>query len=128
DQFATRMRRNAESLLILAGTEQPRPTTSPVRVFDVVRAAASEIDDYARIELAGVDERTEIPGRVMVDLTHLLAELLENATAFSPPESPVVVRGAPIDAGYELTVVDEGLGMDAEALTAANRLIADPPP
>src|SRR6202022_1186021 len=128
DQFATRMRRNAESLLILAGVEQPRPTTRSVRIFDVVRAAASEIDDYARVELTEVDETTELSGRAMVDLTHLLAELLENATAFSPPESRVVVRGRGVDSGYELSVVDLGLGMSSDALAAANLLLRQPPP
>jgi signal transduction histidine kinase len=128
DQFATRMRRNAESLLILAGVDQPRPTTSSVRIFDVVRAAASEIDEYARVELTEVDETTELTGRVMVDLTHLLAELLENATAFSPPETRVVVRGRSVDSGYELSVVDLGLGMSSDALAAANLLLRQPPP
>lgn len=126
DQFATRMRRNAESLLILAGTESPRPTTTSVRLFDVVRAAASEIDDYARIDIVDVDETVEVAGRVMVDLTHLLAELLENATTFSAPESRVVVGGVRTDAGYELSVVDRGLGMERADLDAANQLLAHP--
>ncbi len=128
DHFATRMRRNAESLLILAGVDPPRPSTTSVRIFDVVRAAASEIDDYARIDITDVDEETAIAGRVMIDLTHLLAELLENATAFSPPGSRVVVHGAATDDGYELSVVDQGLGMQPDAMAAANLLLREPTP
>jgi signal transduction histidine kinase len=128
DQFATRMRRNAESLLILAGVEPPRPGANTVRIFDVVRGAASEIDDYARIELTGVDESTAIIGRAMVDLTHLLAELLENATAFSPPETRVVVNGRRVGSSYELSVVDQGLGMSPHARATANLLLEQPPP
>ncbi|MBV8951237.1 MAG: nitrate- and nitrite sensing domain-containing protein [Actinobacteria bacterium] len=128
DHFATRMRRNAESLLILAGVEPPRPSATSVRIFDVVRAAASEIDDYARIDLTEVDETTAIAGRVMIDLTHLLAELLENATAFSPPDSRVVVRAVAVESGYEIAVADRGLGMQSDALAAANQLLREPAP
>ena len=95
DHMATRMRRNAESLLVLSGAEQPRQWQQPIALLDVVRAAAAEIADFPRVELVGVDDTLAITGRAVADLAHLLAELLENATSFSPPDSAVVVSGAP---------------------------------
>ena len=90
DHLATRMRRNGENLLVLAGEEPGRRWTSPVPLVDVLRAAASEVEQYERIELAGVPE-AEIHGRAVTDLVHLLAELLENATSFSSPQTKVRV-------------------------------------
>ena len=127
DHMATRMRRNAESLLVLSGAEQPRQWQQPIALLDVVRAAAAEIADFPRVELVGVDDRLAITGRAVADLAHLLAELLENATSFSPPESAVVVSGAPTGAGFVLAVSDQGIGMPAEQMAEANRLLAKPP-
>ncbi|HEX4778825.1 MAG TPA: ATP-binding protein, partial [Acidimicrobiia bacterium] len=126
DHLATRMRRNAESLLVLAGSEQVRQWGTPVPVLDVVRSAASEITDYARVDVQGLDG-VQVTGAAVIDLTHLLAELLENATSFSPPQSRVVVAGTWYGATYVLSITDEGLGMPEDRLAAANALLADPP-
>jgi HAMP domain-containing protein len=128
DHLATRMRRNAESLLVLAGAEQIRTWGAPVAVLDLVRSAASEIADYARIDVLGLDDSVKVNGAAVVDLTHLLAELLENATSFSPPDSRVVVSGAWYESAYVVSVTDEGLGITDDRLDAANRLLAEPPP
>ena len=119
DHLATRMRRNAESLLVLAGAEQARRWTESVDVANVVRSALSEIEEYNQVDL-GELERVLVRGTVVADLAHLLAELLENATAFSPPSSPVSVLGRMMSEGYVISVVDEGIGMDTDALEEAN--------
>ena len=87
DHMATRMRRNAESLLVLSGAEQPRQWQQPIALIDVVRAAAAEIADFPRVELVGIDDDLAVSGRAVSDVAHLLAELLENATSFSPPDT-----------------------------------------
>ncbi|MEY2455772.1 MAG: hypothetical protein QOK06_866 [Acidimicrobiaceae bacterium] len=127
DHLATRMRRNAESLLVLAGLEPARKRTRPVALVDVVRAAIGEVEDYARVDLAGFDE-VEVTGNAAVDLGHLLAELLENATNFSPPASRVEVDGRATRNGYVVTIIDEGIGMNEEQLAEANVLLASPAP
>ena len=127
DHLATRMRRNAESLLVLAGIESTRKRTKPVPLVDVVRAAIGEVEDYVRVEIAEFEE-VEITGNAAVDLGHLLAELLENATNFSPPTSRVEIHGAAKESGYVLTIVDEGIGMSEEQIADANALLAKPPP
>jgi signal transduction histidine kinase len=127
DHMATRMRRNAESLLVLSGAEQPRQWQQPIALLDVVRAAAAEIADFARVELVGVDDTLAVTGRAVADLAHLLAELLENATSFSPPDSSVVVSGAPTATGFVLAVSDQGIGMPPERIAEANRLLVKPP-
>jgi signal transduction histidine kinase len=124
DHIATRMRRNAESLLVLAGSEQTRRWSEPVAVVDVVRSAASEIEDYDRVDLANL-EPVVVQGTVAADISHLLAELLENATLYSPPETRVAVVGRRVPEGYQLAVVDQGLGLDAESLERANARIRD---
>jgi HAMP domain-containing protein len=93
DHMATRMRRNAESLLVLSGAEQPRQWQQPIALIDVVRAAAAEIADFPRVELVGIDDDLALSGRAVSDVAHLVAELLENATSFSPPDTAVVVSG-----------------------------------
>jgi signal transduction histidine kinase len=121
DHLATRMRRNAESLLVLAGIEPPRQWAAPVPLVDVVRAAVGEVEDYQRVSL-GETEPATVRGSAASDLAHLLAELIENALVFSPTDRPVVIRGRHRhDGGYSLAVIDAGVGMDAEALDAANR-------
>ena len=100
DHLATRMRRNAESLLVLAGAEPPRRRARPVELADVVRVAIGEVEDFTRIHLRSLDETT-VGGNAAVDLAHLLSELMENATQFSPPDSTVEVVGARTpDGGY----------------------------
>src|SRR5690606_24559058 len=127
DHLATRMRRNAESLLVLAGVQPPRTWAAPVRVGDVVRAALGEVESYQRVTVRSVEPATVL-GAVAADLAHLLAELIENALVFSPPDRPVEISGrrnvAPTHTrpgGYTIAVADFGLGMSPDDLAAANR-------
>ncbi|MEZ5141964.1 MAG: nitrate- and nitrite sensing domain-containing protein [Acidimicrobiales bacterium] len=127
DHLATRMRRNAESLLVLAGAEPPRRRGRPVALADVVRVAIGEVEDFARIQLLALDEAT-VGGNVAVDLAHLLSELMENATHFSPPDTMVEIVGHRSDDGsYILSVSDQGIGMSADQLAEANVQLARPP-
>ena len=127
DHLATRMRRNAESLLVLSGAEQPRQWRGAVPVLDVARGAAAEIADFARITYFGFDDDVAVAGNAVADVSHLLAELLENAATFSPPSAPVVVAGRRIDRRFVITITDEGIGMADDRLAAANALLARPP-
>ncbi|MCX5197329.1 ATP-binding protein [Streptomyces sp. NBC_00249] len=122
DHLTTRMRRHAESLIILSGASPGRAWRMPVPLTNVVRAAVSEIEDYQRIEVRQLAEAAVV-GTAVADLTHLLAELIENAAQFSPPHTKVRVSGEPVGAGYVLEVEDRGLGMGREALAEANRRI-----
>ncbi|MEU9302408.1 ATP-binding protein [Streptomyces sp. NPDC048269] len=122
DHLTTRMRRHAESLIILSGAAPGRAWRMPVPLTNVVRAAVSEIEDYPRVEVRQLAEAAVIGGAV-ADLTHLLAELIENAAQFSPPHTKVRVSGEPVGAGYVLEVEDRGLGMGRETLNDANRRI-----
>ena len=128
DHLATRIRRNAESLLVLSGEEPPRTWGRPVALVDVVRAAIAETEDLDRVVFA-VDERLAVFGNAVADLTHLVAELVENAVHFSPPEASVIIRTRPYlqtPGAYVLTVEDWGVGMRAEDLTEANDLLKAP--
>src|SRR5918999_3192143 len=128
DHLATRVRRNAESLLVLAGEQPPRTWSAPVPLRDVVRAAIAETEDLDRVVFA-VDERISVAGHAVADLTHLLAELTENAVRFSPPDTAVTIRARPDrrdEGGYLLTVEDWGVGMPPDDLAAANELLASP--
>jgi signal transduction histidine kinase len=122
DHLTTRMRRHAESLIILSGAAPGRAWRMPVSLTNVVRAAVSEVEDYARVEVRQLPEAYVI-GAAVADLTHLLAELVENAAQFSPPHTRVRVTGEPVGNGYVLEVEDRGLGMGAETLGEANRRI-----
>ncbi|GGZ77863.1 histidine kinase [Streptomyces subrutilus] len=127
DHLATRMRRNGENLLVLAGEEPGRRWTRPVPLVDVLRAAASEVEQYERIELASVPG-TDVAGRVVNDLVHLLAELLENATSFSSPQTKVKVTGHALPDGRVLVEIhDTGIGLSPEDLAAINERLAAPP-
>jgi signal transduction histidine kinase len=124
DHLATRMRRNAESLLVLAGVEPPRQWAAPVSLTDVIRAALGEVESYQRVTAEGIEPAT-ILGSAAADLAHLLAELVENALVFSPPHRQVLIRGRRNAAGgYSLAIIDAGLGMAAADLAAANRRLA----
>jgi signal transduction histidine kinase len=123
DHLATRMRRNAESLLVLAGVDPPRRWTAPLRLGDVVRAAVGEVEDFQRVVLH-IDPNATIAGAAAADLAHLLAELIENALVFSPPDSTVEVHGVRRPDRYTLAVVDNGFGMPAVDIDAANRRLA----
>jgi len=125
DHLATRMRRNAESLLLLAGVDPPRTWSQPVRVNDVIRAALGEVEDYQRVVDRGVEPAT-IHGSAAADLAHLLAELIDNALVYSPPDQAVEVRGgrrstAMGGGAYTLAVIDAGLGMRPDELARANQ-------
>ncbi|ADI06643.1 sensor-like histidine kinase [Streptomyces bingchenggensis BCW-1] len=127
DHLATRMRRNGENLLILAGEEPGRRWNQPVPLIDVLRAASSEVESYERIELAGVPE-TEIHGNAVTDLVHLLAELLENATTFSSPHTKVRVTATRLpDGRVMIEIHDKGIGLTAEDFADINHKLANPP-
>ncbi|MCF2532144.1 sensor histidine kinase [Yinghuangia soli] len=119
DHLATRMRRNAESLLILVGEAGQRPSAAPLHITDVVRAALSEVEDYRRVVLRRMDE-ISVAGTVVAELAHLLAELVENALAFSPPDVEVEIYGRRVGNGYLVAVIDHGVGMSADAVETAN--------
>ncbi|MEU6192101.1 nitrate- and nitrite sensing domain-containing protein [Streptomyces sp. NPDC047061] len=122
DHLTTRMRRHAESLIILSGAAPGRAWRMPVSLTNVVRAAVSEVEDYARVEVRQLPEAAVV-GAAVADLTHLLAEVVENAAQFSPPHTRVRIIGEPVGNGYALEVEDRGLGMGQETLAEANRRI-----
>jgi signal transduction histidine kinase len=127
DHLATRMRRNGENLLVLAGEEPGRQWNQPVPLVDVLRAAASEVEAYDRIELVGIPE-TDIHGSAVTDLVHLLAELLENATSFSSPQTKVRVTATRLPDGRVMVEIhDKGIGLTAEDFADINHKLADPP-
>ncbi len=127
DHLATRMRRNGENLLVLAGQEPDRQWNQPVPLVDVLRAAASEVEAYDRIELVGIPE-TDIHGSAVSDLVHLLAELLENATTFSSPQTKVRVTATRLpDTRLMIEIHDKGIGLTAEDFADINHKLADPP-
>ncbi|MFJ6760282.1 MULTISPECIES: nitrate- and nitrite sensing domain-containing protein [unclassified Streptomyces] len=127
DHLATRMRRNGENLLILAGEEPGRRWDQPVPLVDVLRAASSEVEQYERIELSGVSE-AEIHGQAVTDLVHLLAELLENATTFSSPQTKVKVTATRLPDGRVMVEIhDKGIGLTAEDFADINHKLANPP-
>ncbi|MEU4568211.1 nitrate- and nitrite sensing domain-containing protein [Micromonospora sp. NPDC023956] len=126
DHLATRMRRHAEDLVILAGAAPGRGWRNPVAVLDVVRGAISEVEAYDRVDIAPV-QPTAVVGRAVGDVMHLLAELIENATSFSAPDTRVWVRGELLPNGYAVAISDRGLGMTAEAIEEANRQLARSP-
>ncbi|WP_406725534.1 nitrate- and nitrite sensing domain-containing protein [Streptomyces sp. GD-15H] len=126
DHFATVMRRHSENLLVLAGTEHVQHTAGPVPLVDVVRAAVSEIERYERVRIASLPPHAHITGFAADDLSHLLAELLENATSFCPPDLPVEVSGWLLESGeVMLSVQDEGIGMTGDRLERLNSRLSD---
>jgi len=127
DHLVTRMRRYSDSALILAGNETPTHPAGPFSLVDVVRAAISEIEDYDRVTLK-VQQGVLVSGSAAADTVHLLAELVENATAFSAPASQVTMSGQAVrDGGARLTITDRGTGMSGEQLSQLNWRLAHPP-
>jgi signal transduction histidine kinase len=127
DHLATRMRRNSENLLVLAGHEAPRKWSQPVPLVDVVRAAVSEIEQFDRITLS-VQPGIVVAGRAASDVVHLAAELVENATAFSPEETQVFVTGQHVATGGVLIeITDDGLGIAEADMAYANWRLENPP-
>ncbi|MEV5711556.1 nitrate- and nitrite sensing domain-containing protein [Actinoallomurus sp. NPDC052274] len=126
DHLATRMRRHAEGLIILSGQAPGRGWRNPVPVVDVARAAAAEVEDYARVTVSAMP-RVAVAGPAVADLIHLLAELIENATLFSPPDTTVQVTGQAVAHGFAFEVEDRGLSMDQASLDRANERLTNPP-
>jgi len=126
DHLATRMRRNTESLLVLAGAEPKRRRIKATEIDDVVRASIGEVEDYRRVEIEHL-ESLQVRGTVVADVSHMIAELLDNATAFSPPESSVRVGGRRAGDTYLLRIVDSGIGIQGERLREINELLREPP-
>ncbi|MEU1471797.1 nitrate- and nitrite sensing domain-containing protein [Streptomyces sp. NPDC005761] len=126
DHLTTRMRRHAEGLVILSGAAPSRQWRKPIQLMDVVRAAVAEVEDYERIEVRRLP-RIGVGGPAVADLTHLIAELLENATVFSPPHTAVQVHGEQVANGFTLEIHDRGLGMPPEVLLDANLRLAETP-
>ncbi|MEU3459781.1 nitrate- and nitrite sensing domain-containing protein [Streptomyces sp. NPDC006733] len=129
DHLATRMRRNSENLLVLAGTEHSHGAAAkPVPLVDVARAAISEIERYERVRIQALPTG-QLAGHAADDASHLVAELLDNATAFSPPHSEVQLAGWMLENGeVMLSVEDQGIGVPPERLAELNALLTDPEP
>jgi len=126
DHLTTRMRRHAEGLIILSGESTGRNWREPVPLFDVVRAAVAEVEDYTRVNIE-IRVKTALVGRAVADVIHLLAELIENATAFSPPDARVTIAGHLVGHGFAVEVQDLGLGIPDGQLKEINRDLASPP-
>jgi hypothetical protein len=126
DHLATRMRRNAEDLIVLSGADPGRHWAQRMTLVDVVRAAAAEVEEYQRVEFLPLAD-LEVTAHASVDVIHLLAELIENATAFSPPNTKVQIAGQAVPHGYVIEIEDRGLGMSDEELIQANERLANPP-
>jgi signal transduction histidine kinase len=126
DHLTTRMRRHAEGLIILSGESPGRSWRHPVPLLDVLRAAVAEVEDYTRIR---VETRTKaaLSGAAVADVIHLIAELAENATVFSPPNTPVRIHGDTVGRGFAVEIEDRGLGITGERLVEINRNLSSPP-
>jgi len=127
DHLATRMRRNDENLLVLAGADSTRIQREPAALMDVLRAAQSEVEHYTRVEFALVDQDIEIAAHAVNDLVHLIAELFDNATAFSPPDTSIRIEARRVGERAVLRVEDRGIGMSAEQYAELNERLATPP-
>src|SRR5215467_1370665 len=127
DHLTTRMRRHAESLIILAGHTPARGWRNPVPLVDVLRAAVAEVEDYTRIRATSAT-RASLSGPAVGDVIHMIAELAENATMFSPPNTPVIIHGDTVGKGFAVEIEDRGLGMNDEQLQRVNDLLQNPPP
>jgi anti-sigma regulatory factor (Ser/Thr protein kinase) len=127
DHLATRMRRNDENLLVLAGADSTRIQREPAALMDVLRAAQSEVEQYTRVEFTIIDQDIEIASHAVNDLVHLVAELFDNATSFSPPDTPIRVEARRIGERVVLRVEDRGIGMTYEQYAELNERLAAPP-
>jgi signal transduction histidine kinase len=126
DHLTTRMRRHAEGLLILAGATPGRGWRDPVPVADVLQAAVAEVEDYVRVDVM-IDSADAVAGTAVNDVIHLMAELIENATTFSPPNTRVTVTGSVVGRGFAVEIEDRGLGLAPDAMAAINERLASPP-
>ncbi|GGK79656.1 ATPase [Sphaerisporangium melleum] len=126
DHLTTRMRRHAEGLIILSGATPGRGWRNPIPLYDVVRAAVEEVEDYLRVHVT-LSETVSLAGAAATDVIHLIAELVENATIFSPPQTHVEVRGEMVARGYAIEIEDRGLGLSPAEMEQINQRLADPP-
>ena len=126
DHLATRMRRNAESLLVLAGNRSPRQWKRPVAFDDVVRSSLAEVEYFERVEIGNLPE-LDMSGAVVTDITHMLAELLDNATQFSDPATTVALSAVETHTAVELQIQDNGFGINPEDLAVLNERVTNPP-
>lgn len=126
DHLATRERRNAENLIVLGGGKPGRQWRTPVPLVDLVRSAVGETQDYPRVRLARLPE-LRVAGSSVGDLIHLLAELVDNATSFSPPQSRVEVTGSVIGKGVAVEITDQGMGIPADSRDRHNDILQNPP-
>jgi signal transduction histidine kinase len=126
DHLTTRMRRQAEGLIILSGAAPGRRWRQPVPVVEALRGAISEIEDYVRVDLV-TDSADFLTGAAVADVTHLLAELIENAVVYSPPATRVQVRGGRVANGYVIEIEDRGLGIPVAIRETLNDRLAQPP-
>ncbi len=125
DHLTTRMRRQAESLLVLAGDAPASSVGGPVDMADAVRGALSEVDDYQRVDHSDMDV-VSVKGRYVHSVVHLLAELIENAISYSPPTARVTLLGRMTSSGYHIAIIDRGLGMSVEEINEANERLSNP--
>jgi hypothetical protein len=126
DHLTTRMRRHAEGLIILSGEAPARGWRQPVPLVDVLRAAVAEVEDYTRIRVLS-RTNAAVAGHAVADVIHLIAELAENATVFSPPNTPVRIQGDIVGRGFAVEIEDRGLGISAQRLAEINANLASPP-
>ena len=126
DHLTTRMRRHAESLIILSGDAPARAWRRPVPFVDVLRAAVAEVEDYTRIKVTA-NTRAAITGPAVADVIHMVAELAENAVVFSPPNTPVLISGDVVGRGFAVEIEDRGLGLSDERRAELNDLLENPP-
>jgi signal transduction histidine kinase len=127
DHLTTRMRRHAENLIILSGSAPARRWRDPVPIFDVVRSAVLEVEDYTRVTVAPISQAPLLVGAAVTDVIHLIAELVENATVFSPPDTTIHIRSGVAANGFALEVEDRGLGLNRTTLDEVNARLANPP-
>jgi hypothetical protein len=127
DHLSTRARRNAENLIILGGEQPGRQWRNPVPLVDLLRSAVAETEDYSRVHV-GHMATLSIVGSVVADLIHLVAELVENATSYSPPESRVDITSNIVGRGAVVEITDQGLGMSRDQIAHANEVLREPPP
>ncbi|RCG30657.1 sensor [Sphaerisporangium album] len=126
DHLTTRMRRQAEGLIILSGAPAGRAWRRPVPMHDVVRGSVAEVEDYSRVTVMPMSDASLV-GTAVADVIHMLAELIENATVFSPPSTRVYIRGDLVGRGFAVEIEDRGLGLTPEDREEINRRLVDPP-
>jgi len=126
DHLATRMRRHAESLIILSGEAPARGWRHPVPLVDVLRAAVAEVEDYTRIKVSA-STQASLAGPAVGDVIHMIAELAENATIYSPPQTPVSISGSVVGQGFAVEIEDRGLGMTPAHREEINAQLENPP-